>query len=607
MTYTKIKIYSALFFLLFSLLMFLTFRNYIVEKQKSGVDINIVNTKQYIKKSINYLINEKKQIYINNANIIFSDDEILQTLENKDREGFYLAIKKFYDRVKKRDTDFWGLHIILPDNLSFIRVHKPHVADKLIAKGKKPLIDQVNKTHQQVTSFDVGKFGYFLRVVTPLFSKQKKYLGVAEFSISVDSLTQYIKNKFGYDALFLVENKQNNAFLKTLPQNQNGLILFKSTDKNLFDNYHLEADINSLIDYKNKSFSTVLIKLSDSATIVVAFDVTNIIKEEKAFKKNVTSLISFVIFIFFIIWFIATKLYLKNKKQVSGKMQKFHDIIGKNVIFSNTDLNGIITDVSDAFCQVSGYTREQLIGTSHSIVSHPDMGSEIYENLWLMIKADKIWKGEVKNLHKNGDFYWVDVTISPRFDKNHKKIGYMSIKQNITDKKIIETLSITDSLCGIHNRRHFDELFQKTINASKRKNELVCFLILDIDCFKQYNDTYGHQMGDSILKSIAKLLKESLQRADDNCFRLGGEEFGIIFKAEEKQKAFDFANTIRNDIEKLKIEHNSNICSDYVTASFGLICKNANDIKNADAIYKEADDLLYKAKDLGRNKIVTNN
>ncbi len=123
---------------------------------------------------------------------------------------------------------------------------------------------------------------------------------------------------------------------------------------------------------------------------------------------------------------------------------------------------------------------------------------------------------------------------------------------------------------------------------------------------KQYNDTYGHQLGDDALKNIAKSLKKSLKRADDSCFRLGGEEFGIIFKADNKQKALDFANIIRTNIENLKIVHSGNKVRNYITASWGVICKHAKNIKNTDEIYKDADDLLYMAKNTGRNKVVIN-
>ena len=168
---------------------------------------------------------------------------------------------------------------------------------------------------------------------------------------------------------------------------------------------------------------------------------------------------------------------------------------------------------------------------------------------------------------------------------------------------LVEEMSNTDGLTGIYNRRYFDEHLPKVINSAKRKNELVNFIMMDIDHFKQYNDTYGHQMGDDVLVEIAKILKDSLHRADDYCFRLGGEEFGVIFKADTKEQSIEFANTLKKNIENLHITHSGNTASPYVTASFGLICQKANDIAGINEIYRQADDLLYTSKELGRNKV----
>jgi len=168
-------------------------------------------------------------------------------------------------------------------------------------------------------------------------------------------------------------------------------------------------------------------------------------------------------------------------------------------------------------------------------------------------------------------------------------------------QKELERISITDGLTNIFNRRHFDETFPKIINSAKRNSELVCFLLLDIDHFKLYNDNYGHQGGDKVLIELASCLKESLKRADDLVFRLGGEEFGIVFKSETKEKAYEFANRVRQNIEELQITHEFNSASKYVTASIGLVCEYGSKIEDMDTIYKQADDLLYKAKEGGRN------
>jgi len=113
----------------------------------------------------------------------------------------------------------------------------------------------------------------------------------------------------------------------------------------------------------------------------------------------------------------------------------------KNVIASNTDENGIITYVSQAFCEISRYKQEELLGQSHSIVRHPDMPKSLYAGLWATIKSGQTWQGEIKNRCKNGDYYWVDAIISPEFDNNGKLNGYSAIRQDISAKKEVEDLS----------------------------------------------------------------------------------------------------------------------------------------------------------------------
>jgi len=278
-------------------------------------------------------------------------------------------------------------------------------------------------------------------------------------------------------------------------------------------------------------------------------------------------------------------------------------LIDHNIIASNTDLSGKITYASTAFCEISGFSKTELLGQNHRMIRHPDMPDSLYTDMWDTLLKNKVWKGEIKNKKKNGEIYWVEATISPVFDNVGKKIGYNAIRQDITDKKLIEKISVTDGLTGIFNRRHFNEMLPKVINSAKRNNSLVTFMIMDVDHFKQYNDTYGHHMGDDALKKIATVLQSSLQRADDYCFRLGGEEFGILCDSETIEGAISFANQICKKIESLHIMHEHNSASPYVTVSIGLLCMHAETLTDADDVYKQADDLLYKAKASGKNKV----
>jgi len=222
-----------------------------------------------------------------------------------------------------------------------------------------------------------------------------------------------------------------------------------------------------------------------------------------------------------------------NKAQKDEESLKYMKLIDKNVLISKTDLDGNMIEVSDYFCKLSKYSKDELIGENHRILKHEDMENDFFKNLWDTIIEGKIWKGDIKNKTKDGGFYWADTTISPDCDINGNIIGYTVIRNDITDKKLIEEISITDGLTSLYNRRHFDNVFEQQIKQSKRDKNLLAFLIIDIDHFKQYNDTYGHQEGDKTLQLVAKALSETLKRPNDYTFRLGGEEFGLLYHIED--------------------------------------------------------------------------
>ncbi len=119
-------------------------------------------------------------------------------------------------------------------------------------------------------------------------------------------------------------------------------------------------------------------------------------------------------------------------------LKQSQETLSENVLYSKTDSRGIITEASDVFCKLSGYSKEELIGRSHNIVRHPDIPKSHYKELWATLKNKQTWHGEFKNLRKDGGYYWVDATISPEYDKDGNFIGYLSIRHDITAKKSFE-------------------------------------------------------------------------------------------------------------------------------------------------------------------------
>ena len=129
---------------------------------------------------------------------------------------------------------------------------------------------------------------------------------------------------------------------------------------------------------------------------------------------------------------------ITERNNAEKALKRYTDIIDKYVLTSSTDLNGIITSVSTAFCKISGYTKNELIGKNHNILRHPDVSKALYKELWDTIRAGKPWSGEIKNLCKDGSDYWVDMTVEPIFNDDGITIGYTAISNNIMDKKILK-------------------------------------------------------------------------------------------------------------------------------------------------------------------------
>lgn len=169
----------------------------------------------------------------------------------------------------------------------------------------------------------------------------------------------------------------------------------------------------------------------------------------------------------------------------------------------------------------------------------------------------------------------------------------------------LEEMAITDELTGAFNRRHFNAAFQAEVGRHMRHRSPLVFCMVDIDQFKLYNDRYGHLAGDEVLKRVSRVITSHLQRAGDQFFRLGGEEFGILLTVDDPpEKIQPFIERIRQDIMSLAIPHEPSVHG-VITASFGLVWAGPqSDVQRAEDVYAASDQLLYQAKAQGRNCVV---
>lgn len=306
------------------------------------------------------------------------------------------------------------------------------------------------------------------------------------------------------------------------------------------------------------------------------------------------------------------------EKEISNHKQFLNillDTIPNPVFFKDT--NGIYQTLNDAFSKtILGIPKERIIGKSLF-----DLPDEIpFELAKLYEKKDKelfnnpgtqVYEGSVKCANKEiRTFYFYKATV---FNIHNEIIGLVGVMLDVTDlkksqiqldeqNKLLTKLSYLDSLTGLFNRRKFDEVFKYKIENKRDNEQIVNFILIDVDSFKKYNDEYGHLEGDNVLKIISNEIKKLLLRENDYLFRIGGEEFALIFDSNSIKYAKEFAEKIRIKIESLNILHENNFNYNRVTVSLGMICM-VNEITNFELIYEKADKELYKAKRGGRNRV----
>ena len=162
--------------------------------------------------------------------------------------------------------------------------------------------------------------------------------------------------------------------------------------------------------------------------------------------------------------------------------------------------------------------------------------------------------------------------------------------------------SITDSMTNLHNRKYFDTIFDNMPFISNANNWKCAFIMIDIDYFKQYNDTYGHDMGDEALKKVALTIKEYFNKKYESTFRLGGEEFGVVLFDISKDILENCLKEMNKRVLELQIEHKNSKILPVLSISMGAIIYEPNSYISANKLYKQADECLYESKQNGRNQ-----
>ena len=292
-------------------------------------------------------------------------------------------------------------------------------------------------------------------------------------------------------------------------------------------------------------------------------------------------------------------------KRLNTSEETFKAIMEQSpVSFMLTKTSGEIEYVNNKFLELTGYQEEEVIGKNPRILKSGYQSRKFYHNLWETITSGYQWSGEIRNRKKNGEIMWEYVSLTPILDNEGNIIRYLGVQEDISSRKLMEDeLKIqarTDMLTGVMNRRYFIENAEKRLSEMNTQQEKAVFLMIDIDRFKDINDSFGHITGDKAIQIVARQCQKMIKHKD--LFgRIGGEEFGALIFAQSQEDYHKAADAIRFSVENINLRHEGEEKIP-LHISIGLTVYRPGE-DTLESLMHRSDIALYQAKNDGRNRV----
>lgn len=277
-------------------------------------------------------------------------------------------------------------------------------------------------------------------------------------------------------------------------------------------------------------------------------------------------------------------------------------------VFENTSEGIVVTDpeqriiaVNRAFTEITGYTEDEVLGHTPRVLQSGRQDESFYQAMWASLTRTGQWRGQFWNRRKNGEIYPQLSTISTVYDAGGRLTNYIAVFGDITQLKRSEEalyeLAHKDALTGLANRTLLRARLEQCLHRAGRDGTMLALLFLDLDLFKNVNDTLGHPVGDALLQSVANAMADALPDAD-SIARLGGDEFIVLLEdMGEPNTAAQLARTLLEVFTQPFPAQGREL---HITASIGISVFPV-DGKDMDALLANADVAMYRAKEQGRN------
>jgi diguanylate cyclase (GGDEF)-like protein/PAS domain S-box-containing protein len=295
---------------------------------------------------------------------------------------------------------------------------------------------------------------------------------------------------------------------------------------------------------------------------------------------------------------------ISDRKVVEEKLQLAASVFTfarEGILITAAD--GSIIEVNETFCNITGYTRDEVLGQNPRLLNSGIQKKDFYEEMWSQLLGQGYWYGEVWNRRKNGEVFAVMQTISAVYDLQGKLQHYVALFSDITvlkeHEKRLQHIAHYDALTGLPNRVLLADRLHQAMLQTKTNGKKLAVAYLDLDGFKAINDQYGHHAGDQLLIELARNMKHAL-REGDTFARLGGDEFVIVMVNLPDIKTSEFILSRVLSAAALPVRFDS--LNLQVSASLGVSFYPQLETVDADQLLRQADQAMYQAKLAGKNR-----
>jgi len=544
------------------------------------------------------------------------------------RAELHNLLNKKYKILKQKGV--LQYQFLLPNNISFYRAHKPSKFGDDLTDVRADF-KYTNATQKPLSGFVQGRVAHGFRNTFPLFDKNKKYIGAMEVSFSSDNFQNYLNNISKIHTHFLVNKDIFNAKTwerddlvvdyKESAESSNYMITLNSIHTQtecIVENKENLQPLRAEIDKKMaiaKPFSSYIHR-DNHISILSFLPIENIEGKAAAwlvsyedgapieltlYNTLVLRIITFFLSLV-IVYFLAKQILSKQKIEKQKRdMEIQHRLL--DTILNLTDNIMFITDFKDVKFSNNRFKEVFNSSNKHSILNifvnvdgylHKDLLDENETFVSLISRTDALNR-VVSIIDKNFEPKVFQISVT----KSENRGDYLVTLSDITKMKELqvqtERKAYVDGLTNVYNRYKFDEVLGQEIKNSQRYNTTFSIAIIDIDNFKDFNDTHGHLIGDEVLVTMARTVNENV-RDTDTFARWGGEEFVVFYKNTSSELALTVSNKLKD-----KIEENRHTTAGKITASFGVTEYINGD--TLESIFKRCDDALYVAKANGRNRV----